>query len=206
MPKFIDITGKKFDNLIVEELSQNVVHVSNGRGGRRRRHQWICKCDCGGSILAYTDHLRSGHTKHCRFCPEFSHQFRYFNDGQGKKIKLNRRDSAIRQLMNRMKYSAKKRGLRWDLDLKYLIRLFEEQQGKCALSSIELILAGSISRHRKGETTASIDRIDSSKGYTKDNVQWLHKRVNIMKNNLSDSDFIQMCCRITDKHRGKNSS
>jgi len=39
------------------------------------------------------------------------------------------------------------------------------------------------------DTTASLDRINSSKGYTLDNVQWVHKTVNIMKQGLSDEDF-----------------
>jgi len=41
--------------------------------------------------------------------------------------------------------------------------------------------------------TASLDRIDSSKGYTPDNTQWLHKRVNKSKMEFDQKDFITMC-------------
>jgi hypothetical protein len=41
--------------------------------------------------------------------------------------------------------------------------------------------------------TASLDRIDSNKGYTKDNVVWVHKNVNAFKNCLSHKDFIKIC-------------
>jgi len=39
----------------------------------------------------------------------------------------------------------------------------------------------------------SLDRIDSSKGYIKGNVQWIHKDVNIMKNKFNQEYFIEMC-------------
>ena len=44
--------------------------------------------------------------------------------------------------------------------------------------------------------TASLDRIDSSKGYTKDNVQWVHKDINYIKRDLSDSEFITLCKKV----------
>jgi hypothetical protein len=49
------------------------------------------------------------------------------------------------------------------------------------------------------KVTASLDRIDSSKGYVEGNVQWVHKRINIMKNDLSDSEFIEWC-RVVSKN------
>lgn len=198
MFKFKDITGTKFNNLTVESLSEKVTYISNGRGGKRRRYHWVCKCDCGNTIVACTDHLRSGHTKHCRYCPEFAHQFRKIPGGN---LELYRRDSTIKQLMNRLRHRAKKRKMKWNLDLKFLTCLFEKQKGKCVLSGLELIMAGSVSRHRKGETTASIDRIDSSKGYTKNNVQWVHKRINNMKNDLPDSEFIRLCRQVVNKQK-----
>lgn len=44
--------------------------------------------------------------------------------------------------------------------------------------------------------TASLDRIDSSKGYIEGNVQWLHKDINRLKINYSDEDLIQICLEI----------
>lgn len=50
--------------------------------------------------------------------------------------------------------------------------------------------------------TASIDRIDSSKGYTKDNIQWVHKNVNIMKMDQTMDQFLYICKKIVD-HQAK---
>jgi len=41
--------------------------------------------------------------------------------------------------------------------------------------------------------TASIDRKNSDLGYTKENIQWVHKDVNYMKMNLSEKYFIKLC-------------
>jgi len=40
--------------------------------------------------------------------------------------------------------------------------------------------------------TASLDRIDSKKGYVRGNVRWVHKVVNVMKKNMEDSRFIKL--------------
>ena len=46
----------------------------------------------------------------------------------------------------------------------------------------------------------SIDRINSSLGYTKDNVQLFAAIVNGMKTDLPDSEFIKICSIITDNN------
>ena len=48
------------------------------------------------------------------------------------------------------------------------------------------------------EITASLDRIDSSKGYIEGNVQWVHKSVNIMKCDFSSDIFIGICNQISN--------
>ena len=50
----------------------------------------------------------------------------------------------------------------------------------------------------KHDGNASIDRIDSSKGYTKDNIQIVTKTINLAKRSLSDDDFIQMCLEVSE--------
>lgn len=45
----------------------------------------------------------------------------------------------------------------------------------------------------KKNRTASLDRIDSSKGYLENNVQWVHKDINWMKQDYSHEEFLQYC-------------
>ena len=49
------------------------------------------------------------------------------------------------------------------------------------------------------DTTASVDRIDSSGGYVESNVQWVHKDVNKMKMDIPQNQFIEYC-KIISSH------
>jgi hypothetical protein len=51
--------------------------------------------------------------------------------------------------------------------------------------------------------TASLDRIDNNKGYTKDNIQWLHKNINLMKHCFDQKYFIELCNLISEKNKEK---
>jgi len=43
------------------------------------------------------------------------------------------------------------------------------------------------------QQTASLDRIDSSKGYIEGNVQWVHRKINMMKQSYTQEEFIELC-------------
>ena len=55
---------------------------------------------------------------------------------------------------------------------------------------------------RYHETTASLDRIDSSKGYIKGNIQWVLKDINLMKGS-TDEDYFKFLCGLV-KNKNKN--
>lgn len=86
--------------------------------------------------------------------------------------------------------TARKRGLEFNLTMDYLDDLFRTQERKCPYTGWTLTFATTC---RSYDGTASLDRIDSSKGYVKGNVQWVHKHVNLMKLALSHEDFITIC-------------
>ena len=64
MSTFVDISGKRFGNLVAIEREQDVVQP-NGRRNGRRRVVYKCRCDCGNIVTVRADHLRSGATKSC---------------------------------------------------------------------------------------------------------------------------------------------
>ena len=74
-----------------------------------------------------------------------------------------------------------------------------EQQGKCALTGMVLRMRGRKSEEQKERGTASLDRIDSTKGYVRGNVQWVHKDVNLMKNEFSEGYLLKMCRLVVRK-------
>lgn len=86
------------------------------------------------------------------------------------------------------------RGYEWDLTPEFILDLYEEQEGLCALTGWP------IGWSEKGLTaTVSIDRIDSSEGYLQGNVQLLHKDVNMAKQQYSQEYFIEICKAVGDK-------
>lgn len=65
----------------------------------------------------------------------------------------------------------------------------EAQGFKCALSGVPL---------EWSETSGmSIDRIDSKREYEIDNIQLVHKDINLMKNHFDEDYFIEMCRKIS---------
>ena len=84
--------------------------------------------------------------------------------------------------------------LPFEITIEYAWDLFLKQNRKCALSGELLILP--CKRNGKFTGTASLDRIDSTKGYLVGNVQWIDKQFQPIKRNLPDSVFITLCQKV----------
>ena len=102
-----------------------------------------------------------------------------------------------------LKNAAKRRNIEFSVSYEYLWDIFLKQNRKCAYSGIEIFFSRSNIEHINGDYTASLDRIDSSLGYVEGNVQWVHKRVNIMKGNMDEQEFFDFCEAITFKNKGQ---
>lgn len=179
MPKKLNLLGEKYHLLTV---IKEVVGV--------RRHGsvvWECLCDCGGKREVPTRWLREGITTSCG-C-----RYRLIGNKHPNWTGYKEISGAMWKLIKR---GAKKRKLEFSIDLPYVWELFLKQKRCCALTGMEL-------KFRKTDTdyesrTASLDRINSSKGYIKGNVQWVHKDINNMKWNFDEQYFIDMCKKIVD--------
>lgn len=97
---------------------------------------------------------------------------------------------------------AKIRDLDFSIDLKHAEKLLEQQNFRCALTGA-LIYTGLPKNTDQKTAILSLDRIDSSKGYIAGNVQWVTKRINIMKRDIPDEEFIAVCCQVADFQRQK---
>lgn len=86
-----------------------------------------------------------------------------------------------------------KRGLTYFLPQGYLPHLWEMQGGKCAVSGAPMQHTPTDSAGRRcNDYAASLDRVDSSKGYTPDNVRLVCWFVNDMKGDRSDAEFLSL--------------
>lgn len=89
-------------------------------------------------------------------------------------------------------YAAKDRKIDFDISIEYAWSIFLGQNRKCNLTGIELVFSKYAGKYWK-DTTASLDRKDSSQGYIEGNVQWIHKKLQSMKMAMPEDDFIYWC-------------
>lgn len=172
--------GKTFGKLTVTG------EHSKTRNGHKR---FTCVCECGNTCNILGTHLRQGNTKSCgcdRPVGKTHHQWNGVGEISGDfwHNHITRSASGDKGRRTPVELSITK---------EYAWKLFLKQDRKCALSGIELIFP---KKHKDKIWNASLDRIDSSKGYIEGNVQWVHKDVNIMKNKFENQYFIDMCKKI----------
>jgi hypothetical protein len=140
---------------------------------------WLCKCDCGKTIYKKRKYFQNPKSLlSCGCTRKWGNVYKKW-----KGVGL-----IPRQYFNTIQFRCKQKNIELSIDLDYMWKLFEQQNGKCALTGLSLKFG---SQKRNIPTTASLDRIDSNKGYIPGNVQWLHKLVNICKNHFDQDYFIK---------------
>jgi hypothetical protein len=176
MRKFEDITNKKFGKLTVTGFNRK----------DKTYYFWNCHCDCGNDIIVSKNNLKSRTTSSCgcisRQLGKHSLRFSGYEEIPGSYI-------------GKKKFDSKKRHIRYAVSKKHLWELFLKQNRKCALSGRDIKFQTCQGDY---SATASLDRIDSSKGYVKGNIQWLHKDVNRMKQEFEEKYFIGLCKDVVD--------
>lgn len=174
--------GNKYNELtVLEKLSS-----------KRNRVIWKCQCSCGNFKEVSSLGLVSNNTKSCG-CLIHGPSWAY----KGYKELSG---AYWRTLQKR----AKERKIDFDdsLTIEDVYKLLEQQNFKCALSGIDITIHRNYKKNQRHLQTASLDRIDSSKGYQKGNIQWVHQKVNIMKNTMSDVEFIGFCRAVVKNSGG----
>lgn len=156
-----------------------------------------CQCKCGIEQDVYYYSLKKGGSKSCHSCASKKHLpcEAFQKSWKGKVIgELNR------TMFGHIKSKATERNLEFTVTQQFLSDLFEKQGRRCALSNLPIALSLKIKNGNPNFAfiTASLDRIDSSLGYTENNVQWVHKIVNQMKMELKEDLFLSFCKAIVD--------
>lgn len=202
MARIIDLTSKRFTRLIVLKRNGTL------SDGSLQKPSWLCKCDCGKELTVRGKSLRSKQTLSCGCYNReaTSHNNNLERDGSCilcgkeyrycapvKKIYCSKKcaDSikstygknfkkTLKSLLHRSKTCKRVRNkeLRFDLDYDFLLALFRKQSGRCSKTGVKFVLPQVA---RRNPWSPSIDRIDSSKGYTKDNIQLVCWIYNISK-------------------------
>ena len=179
----------KRKNIINERFGKLLV-LSEHSKTRNGHYRYICQCNCGNQCNILQTHLLQGNTTSCGCDKKRIGNNHHQWDGVGQ-ISGNFWNSHIVKSAN----GSKRKKIDLFITKEYAWQLFLNQNGKCNLSGLDLKFP---TRWKDKSWTASLDRIDSSKGYIEGNVQWIHKDINIMKNKFSQEYFIRMCNLITN--------
>lgn len=99
-----------------------------------------------------------------------------------------------KNLFNTYRNGAKARGYDFRLTVTEAWEVYQKQKGRCAYTGWKLYFNKTY-RDQKNRT-ASLDRIDSRRGYSKDNVQWVHRDVNKLNKNMEHKAFVDLCVAV----------
>jgi hypothetical protein len=174
----IDFTGQKINMLtVLHPVKKNAKTV-----------HWRCRCDCGRELDMTSIVLRrKPRVKSCGCQRTLATKKRMW---KGYK-------EISKSYWSRLQAGAKERGLEFSLSIEDAWKLFIKQNRICGLTGLPLSFSTCIKR-KVEEQTASLDRIDSSKGYVKGNVMWVHKKINILKLNMDNEEFIHWCFLVSE--------
>lgn len=128
-----------------------------------------------------------GYRNRCRTCQRPLDKIKYNRNKDAYNSRMRKFRSSMKGAISTShdaaKTRAKNQNVPFDISLEYVRKLFDDQNGKCALSGDEMVVKG-------GWDSQSLDKIDPSLGYVEGNVQWLTKRTNLIKNNLNNDQFL----------------
>lgn len=174
--------GERFGNLTVKD--ETPIRVV--RKGYQEIH-YLCLCSCGETISVHGYALRKHRSTNCG-C-----SLRGRVRGEHPTWKGHEEISA--KMFGTIRRGATQRGLSFNVSIEFLWKKYLAQDRKCSLSGIPIVFGTS-----KTMTSASLDRIDSNRGYEEENVQWVHKDLNLMKMHLNQDYFIEMCRKVALTH------
>lgn len=178
--------GGRCINLVGEYFGRLKV-LGRAPNSKFRNARWFCHCECGNFCTKRSSNLRSGHTKSCG-CSHYN------------TVSLPPGMSAFNRLYLRYETSAKNKELPFELTKEDVSFITKMNCHYCGQEPGQIIKQ----RYRTGDYIYNgIDRIDSSKGYTLDNVVPCCKDCNYAKGDMSYTEFKNLVIRIS-RYRGSN--
>jgi hypothetical protein len=141
---------------------------------RLGKTEFFCSRSCAGKSV--------GNKKHLKTAGKLSAEVFSISEWSD-----NRRDAytGLREHLSR----ARARVEKYDgLTLDDLLEAWQIQGGMCAITGVKLIHPGCQGHSISKNYLASLDRIDSSKGYKKGNVQFISATANNLKNDMTQQE------------------
>jgi hypothetical protein len=164
----LNLKNQRFGRLIALSLA------APDKNGKTR---WNCICDCGNTAIVQTNCLQQGSTKSCG-CLFMERARRGNSPG----------DSAMKKLYRTYKRNCAKSDRMFSISIQDFKILTKQNCYYCG-SKPKYIIRG----EGNGDYVYNgIDRIDSSRGYVKDNIVTACKDCNFAKQSMDRYDFLKM--------------
>jgi len=191
-----NLVGERFGRLMaVEDVGTN----------RHSQSQWLCQCDCGGEKVASINALRGGQTRSCGCLRKNrARQKRECVPGTFRCSRCKQRHPLSEKipntnyrcqtcgppkkrfsLPNRLWRRARDRALKHSLEFTITPDDITIPD-RCPVLGCPLDIQGG---SKAIYTSPSLDRFDSSKGYTPDNIEVISWRANTLKRNGTIEEF-----------------
>lgn len=142
----------------------------------------VCKETKALSDFTRSKHQKTGYMCYCKDC----------NNERNKRYRKNEStlERACKRIFSYAKRRASEKSIDFDIDATFLQSLYLQQGGLCKYTGDVLSLQAGCPQ------TVSIDRIDSSSGYTKENVCLVTWEVNNAKQARSIEAFKILCQKV----------
>lgn len=182
--KVKDLRRKRFGKLVA---------IKRKYDEEKKQSMWYCLCNCGNEALVSRKHLISGATQSCGCLARektSKRSWKGFGDISGK-------------YWGDLSRSAKYRDVDFNITIEEAWDIFVKQKGRCKFTGEKLFFQER-KKKQKSMQTASLDRVDNTKGYTVDNCAWVHKRVNKLKNDFTTEELIYWSNKIVEHFNRKD--
>ena len=174
---------QKTETIQCYQCGKDVVKLTAEINRRKRngKNHFYCNSSCAGKHK--TEHLK-----------KYQNHFKEI-----KYVRQPDKYSDFRWYIKQIKKGSKRKELSSDIDLEYLSQLWLTQNGQCAITKQKLILRTHYNyKIKQRPDMASLDRIDSDKGYIKGNVRFVCLMYNYAKNVYNDEEVIKFCKLVVD--------
>lgn len=174
-----DLTGMRFGRLLV--ISRDL--------SKKHPVKWNCKCDCGNTISVLAQSLNLGKSSSCKCLHK-------------EMVKLWRKPLMYKEIpfayISKLKKQALARGFEFTITIQDVWEIYTKQNKCCFFTKQPIAFYDEKSSAGVRTSSASVDRIDSDKGYTKENCCIVMKQINFMKQDFSVEQFVKYCKLVID--------
>ena len=176
-----DLVGRKFERLLVLEEHKDI---------NVKRATWKCLCDCGNTteVLGHNLRKKKNGTKSCGCIRNNNNSLYQPTTAYGE---------ISGGYWSVLKSRCKLKQIKLLITIEQAWEVFLKQNRKCALTGLDIVFVKQYTKDYSLQT-ASIDRINSDKDYSIDNIQWVHKDINRMKSDLNQEKFISYCKMVSN--------